>query len=76
MCEIGMSFALPSNGLSVLSPTRSSEVYIQEINTLKGMTSQTVSLDHPLDAVIEAVEFPEQTEGKQKAEQFDERSSR
>src|SRR5687767_4461648 len=41
ICEIGMSFALPSNGLSVLSPTRSSDMYIQEINTLKGMTSQT-----------------------------------
>src|SRR4029450_9833782 len=26
-----------------------------------------VSLDHPRDALIEAVEFPEQTEGKQKA---------
>jgi len=42
ICEIGMSFALPSNGLSVLSPTRPSEVYTQEINTLKGMTSQTM----------------------------------
>ena len=28
ICEIGTSFALPSNGFSVLSPTRSSEVYI------------------------------------------------
>ena len=37
-----MSLGLPSNGLSVLSPTRPSEVYIQEINTLKGMTSQTM----------------------------------
>ena len=42
ICEIGTSFAFPSNGFSVLSPTRSSEVYIQEINTLKGMTSQTM----------------------------------
>src|SRR5215510_704129 len=42
ICEIGTSFALPSNGFSVLSPTRTSEVYIQEINTLKGMTSQTM----------------------------------
>ena len=42
ICEIGTSFGLPSNGFSVLSPTRSSEVYIQEINTLKGMTSQTM----------------------------------
>jgi len=40
--EIGTSFAFPSNGFSVLSPTCSSEVYIQEINTLKGMTSQTM----------------------------------
>jgi hypothetical protein len=32
----------PSNGFSVLSPTRSSEVYIQEIKTLNGMTSQTM----------------------------------
>jgi hypothetical protein len=32
-----------------------------------------VSLDDPLDAFIEAVEFSEQTEGKQKAEQFDEK---
>jgi hypothetical protein len=36
ICEIRTSFALPPNGFSVLSPTRSSEVYIQEINTLKG----------------------------------------
>jgi hypothetical protein len=42
ICEIGTSFALPSNGLSVLSPTRSNEVYIQEINTLKGVTSQII----------------------------------
>src|SRR4029453_12685601 len=42
ICEIGTSFALPSNGFSVLSPTRSSEVFIQEINTLNGMTSQTM----------------------------------
>src|SRR5262249_23920963 len=42
ICEIGTSFAPPSNGFSVLSPTRSSEVYIHEINTLKGMTSQTM----------------------------------
>ena len=31
-----------------------------------------VSLDHPIDAFIELVEFPEQPEGEQKAEQFDE----
>lgn len=37
-----MSFALPSNGLSLLSPTRFSEVYIHDINTLNGMTSQTI----------------------------------
>jgi hypothetical protein len=30
-----------------------------------------VSPDHSLDAFIELVEFPEQPEGKQKAEQFD-----
>jgi hypothetical protein len=42
ICEIGTSFAPPSNGFSVLSPTRSSEVYIHEISTLKGMTSQTM----------------------------------
>src|SRR5215468_8814500 len=42
ICEIGTSFGLPSNGFSVLSPTRSREVYIHEINTLKGMTSQTM----------------------------------
>src|SRR5262245_52947825 len=42
ICEIGTSFAFPSNGFSVLSPTRSNEVYIQEMNTLKGMTSQTM----------------------------------
>jgi hypothetical protein len=31
-----------------------------------------VSLDCSLDTFIEAVEFPEQTEGKEKAEQLDE----
>ena len=40
ICEIGTSFAPPSKGFSVLSPTCCSEVYIQEITMLNGITSQ------------------------------------
>lgn len=40
--EIGTSLAPPSKGFSVLSPTWSSDTYIQDTKALNGMTSHAI----------------------------------
>ena len=40
--EIGTSFAAPSKGFSVLSPTWSRDTYIQDTSALKGIASHAI----------------------------------
>lgn len=57
ICEIGTSFAVPSNGFLVLSPTCSKDVYTQKIRTLKDTASQPYSFKYPGNAIVEFVKF-------------------
>src|SRR5262245_43051152 len=58
---------------AALSDALQRSVYPGNQDTERDDQPDHVSFHHPLDAFIELVEFPEQPEGQQKAEQFDEK---